>query len=118
VWHYRRAAPGLGSQRAVELIDTIEGYITNTSLHILQGHKVVEVKPSTVSKGRAAHPWLFAKPTYDFIFAVGDDITDEALFEAVPDSGWTVKVGIPGQSKARFFLSDSTEVRTLLKEFC
>ena len=118
VWHYRRAAPGLGSQRAVELIDTIEGYITNTSLHILQGHKVVEVKPSTVSKGRAAHPWLFAKPAYDFIFAVGDDITDEALFEAVPDAGWTVKVGVPGQSKARFFLSDSTEVRALLEGFC
>jgi len=117
VWHYRRADPGLGSQRAVELIDTIEGYIANTSLHILQGHKVVEVKPSTVSKGRAAHPWLAAKPAYDFILAVGDDVTDEALFEVIPDSGWTVKIGVPERSKARYFLSNPVEVRSLLKEF-
>ena len=116
VWHYRRADPGLGSQRAVELIDTIEGYIANTSLHILQGHKVVEVKPSTVSKGRAAQPWLSAKPPYDFILAVGDDVTDEALFEVIPESGWTVKIGVPERSKARYFLSDPAEVRSLLKE--
>ncbi len=116
VWHYRRADPGLGSQRAAELIDTIEGYIANTSLHILQGHKVVEVKPSTVSKGRAAHPWLSAKTPYDFILAAGDDVTDEALFEVIPESGWTVKIGVPERSKAHFFLSDPSEVRSLLKE--
>jgi trehalose 6-phosphate synthase/phosphatase len=116
VWHYRRADPGLGSQRAVELIDTIEGYIANTSLHILQGHKVIEVKPSTVSKGRAAHPWLSARPSYDFILAVGDDVTDEALFEVIPEPGWTVKIGVPERSKARTFLSDPSEVRNLLKE--
>lgn len=116
VWHYRRADPGLGSQRAAELIDTIEGYIANTSLHILQGHKVVEVKPSTVSKGRAAHPWLSSKPPYDFVLAVGDDVTDEALFEVIPESGWTVKIGVPERSKARYFLSDPAEVRSLLKE--
>jgi trehalose 6-phosphate synthase/phosphatase len=116
VWHYRRAEPGLGSQRAAELTETLEGYVANTSLHILQGHKVVEVKPSMVSKGRAAQPWLHEKPAYDFVFAVGDDITDEALFEALPDDGWSVKVGIPERSSAHFFVSDVREVRQLLKD--
>jgi trehalose 6-phosphate synthase/phosphatase len=116
VWHYRRAEPGLGSQRAAELIETLEGYVANTSLHILQGHKVVEVKPSMVSKGRAAQPWLHGKPGFDFIFAVGDDVTDEALFEALPDDGWSVKVGIPERSTARFFVSDPEEVRLLLRD--
>ena len=46
VWHYRRADPGLGELRAAELIQTLEGFVANTSLHILQGHKVIEVKPS------------------------------------------------------------------------
>lgn len=116
VWHYRRAEPGLGLQRAAELTETLEGYVANTSLHILQGHKVVEVKPSMVSKGRAAQPWLHEKPEYDFILAIGDDVTDEALFEALPEDGWSVKVGIPERSKARFFVSDSAEVRRLLKD--
>jgi trehalose 6-phosphate synthase/phosphatase len=116
VWHYRRAEPGLGSQRAAELTETLEGYVANTSLHILQGHKVVEVKPSMVSKGRAAQPWLHGKPDFDFVLAVGDDVTDEALFEALPEDGWSVKVGFPERSKARFFVSDSAEVRELLED--
>jgi trehalose 6-phosphate synthase/phosphatase len=116
VWHYRRAEPGLGSQRAAELTETLEGYVANTSLHILQGHKVVEVKPSMVSKGRAAYPWLHEKPGYEFVFAIGDDITDEALFEALPDEGWSVKVGLPERSSARFFVSDVDEVRQLLED--
>ena len=116
VWHYRRAEPGLGSQRAAELTETLEGYVANTSLHILQGHKVVEVKPSMVSKGRAAQPWLHEKPGFDFIFAIGDDVTDEALFEALPEDGWSVKVGFPERSTARFFVSDPEEVRQLLRD--
>jgi trehalose 6-phosphate synthase/phosphatase len=115
VWHYRRSEPGLGSQRAAELTEALEGYVANTSLHILQGHKVVEVKPSSVSKGRAAQPWIHAKKKYDFIFAVGDDVTDEALFEVVPDDQWTVKVGVPETSQAKYYLSSSQDVRELLQ---
>ena len=114
VWHYRRAEPELGAQRAAELIETLEGYVANTPLHILQGHKVVEIKPSMVSKGRAAQPWLSREPSYDFILAIGDDVTDEALFEILPEGEWSVKVGIPERSKARFFVSGPAEVRELL----
>ena len=114
VWHYRRAEPGLGAQRAAELIETLEGYVANTPLHILQGHKVVEIKPSTVSKGRAAQPWLSPEHSHDFILAIGDDVTDEALFEILPEGSWSVKVGIPERSKARFFVSGTAEVRELL----
>ncbi len=117
VWHYRRAEPGLGSQRAAELTQALEGFVANTTLHILQGHKVVEVKPSSVSKGRAAQPWLQGKTKYDFIFAIGDDVTDEALFEVIPEDQWTVKVGIPETSGAKYYLPSSEEVRVLLKEF-
>jgi len=114
VWHYRRADPDLGSQRAAELIDALEGYIANTNLHVLQGHKVVEVKPSTVSKGRAALPWLQTDQPPDFTLVMGDDVTDEAMFEAVPEEAWTVKIGSPVGSHARFFLSNTADARGLL----
>ncbi|NIV39814.1 MAG: bifunctional alpha,alpha-trehalose-phosphate synthase (UDP-forming)/trehalose-phosphatase, partial [Anaerolineae bacterium] len=58
VWHYRRAEPELGSIRAKELMDTLEAYLSNTTLHVMQGDKVIEVKESTVNKGRAAQRWL------------------------------------------------------------
>jgi trehalose 6-phosphate synthase/phosphatase len=117
VWHYRRAEPGLGSQRAAELTEALEGYVVNTPLHILQGHKVVEVKPSSITKGRAAQPWLDVKRRYDFVLAIGDDVTDEALFDVVPEDQWSVKVGIPETSQARFYLSSPQEVRELLQHF-
>jgi trehalose 6-phosphate synthase/phosphatase len=115
VWHYRKAEPELGSLRAKELIETLEGFIANTSLHILQGNKVVEVKHSAVSKGKAAQIWLLEDGGYDFVLALGDDVTDEDMFAAIPDSGWKVKVGLTRHSKADYYLPGSQEVRILLQ---
>ena len=114
VWHYRRADPDLGAQRAAELMDALKGYVANTRLHVLQGNMVLEVKPSTVTKGRAAEPWLTGDSPPQFTLAVGDDVTDEALFEVLPADGWSLKVGSPEGSHARFFVSGVVEVRRLL----
>jgi trehalose 6-phosphate synthase/phosphatase len=117
VWHFRRADPDMGALRAAELTDALEGQIANTPLHILHGHKVVEVKPSGVSKGKAIQPWLIAEPLADFVLTAGDDVTDEALFEAVGDLGYTVKVGVPGRSKAKYYVNSPFEMRSLLSAF-
>jgi trehalose 6-phosphate synthase/phosphatase len=116
VWHYRAADPGLGSLRAKELADTLEGYIANTPLHILQGSRTVEVKQSNVSKGKAAQVWLERGPSSDFILAIGDDVTDEDMFEVLPQDAWSIKVGFAKHSNARFYLSRPSEVRRLLAE--
>jgi trehalose 6-phosphate synthase/phosphatase len=114
VWHYRRANPELASLRAKELTDTLEAFIANTSLHILQGHKVVEVKPSTVSKGTAAQRWLNREPAFDFVLSIGDDVTDEAVFDELRDSEWTIRVGWAPQTKAKYSLNGPDDVRELL----
>lgn len=115
VWHYRRADPDLGRQRAAELTEALQGYVANTNLHILQGHKVIEVKPSNVSKGGAAQVWLKRKPRYDFVLVIGDDQTDEAMFQVMPKGGWSIKVGSPEHSAASYFVSAPYEVRDLLE---
>lgn len=115
-WHYRRADPELGWLRAKELVNALEPYVANTPLQILQGNKVVEVKPGAVSKGRAAQRWLRRQPGYDFLLAAGDDVTDEDLFEALPADAWTIKVGRATPSAARFTLPNSQAVRDLLGE--
>ncbi len=114
VWHFRRSDPELGSLRAKELTDTLEGYVANTPLQILQGDRVVEVKPSGISKGRAVQPWIGAQPPPAFVLAVGDDVTDEDLFAALPESGWAVKVGRADRTVARYSLPGVEEVRRLL----
>jgi trehalose 6-phosphate synthase/phosphatase len=116
VWHYRQAEPELGSQRAKELVETLEAYLSNTPLHLMQGAKVIEVKRSNVNKGRAAQRWLGPESDYDFVLAIGDDVTDEDLFAVVPKQGYSIKVGRSPQSQARYYVRDVAKVRELLTE--
>ena len=115
VWHYRQAEPELGITRARELKDALLNITENFNLTILEGNKVIEVKPANVNKGRAAMKWITDMGPWDFIMAVGDDWTDEALFEALPREAYSIKVGF-GLSKARFNMDSPQRVRGLLKE--
>ena len=111
-WHYRKVDPGLGPLRANEMKDTLHGMTTNLNLVILEGNNVIEIKNGGINKGRAATYWTTAHAS-DFILAIGDDWTDEDLFEALPDSAYTIKVGL-GITKARYYLTSHHEVRELL----
>ncbi len=116
VWHYRIAEPELAALRAKELMNTLESFVANTPLHVTQGNKVVEVKPSGVNKGRAVRRWLTETPGFDFVFAIGDDVTDEDTFAVLPKGSWSIKVGPSAQSNANYYLSSSYAIRRLLKE--
>jgi trehalose 6-phosphate synthase/phosphatase len=113
-WHYRRCWPALGEVRARELVNDLLHLTTNLNLQVLEGNKVVEIKNAGVNKGHAASRWA-SKEAWDFILALGDDLTDEDVFQALPAHTWSVKVGF-GASGARFNLGFPTNVRSLLKE--
>ncbi len=112
-WHYRKADTELGPMRAIELKETLLDLTANLNLVILEGNKVIEVKHGGVNKGRAAHFWI-ADRMWDFIMAIGDDWTDEDLFEAIPENGYSIKVGL-GVTKAKYYLLNYIEVREFLK---
>ena len=114
VWHYRRADPELASTRAKELVDDLVNFTANIDIQILQGSKVVEVRCGGVNKGNAALRFL-AEHNFGFILAVGDDWTDEDLFKILPDTAYSIRVGIM-QSYARFNLRSYVDVVELLKE--
>ncbi|TDY11841.1 bifunctional alpha,alpha-trehalose-phosphate synthase (UDP-forming)/trehalose-phosphatase [Meridianimaribacter flavus] len=114
-WHYRKADPELAQIRTIELNTVLTSLISNDNLTVLKGNKVIEIKSSNVNKGRAALRLLNEK-SYDFIFSIGDDWTDEYMFEELPESAYTVKVGFK-KTKARYYVKDTDEVRTLLRKF-
>ncbi len=114
-WHYRKADSELADIRAKELEYVLNSLIANNSLAVLEGNKVLEIKNSNVNKGRAAGR-LLAGSDYDFIFAIGDDWTDEYMFEELPETAFTVKVGSQ-KTHARFFIKDNSGVRHLLEGF-
>ena len=114
-WHYRLADPEQSRYLASELVDHLNSLIAKTDLQVVQGNKVVEIRHAGVDKGNAALQWL-ATDDFDFVFAVGDDDTDEDLFRAMPASAVTIRVGTAG-THARFNLRNSAEVVSLLESF-
>lgn len=114
-WHYRKADPELAQIRAIELNTVVTSLISNNELTVLNGNKVIEVKNSRVNKGRAAG-YLLSEKDYDFILAIGDDWTDEYMFEEIPNWAYSIKVGYQ-KSKAKYYVKSTQEVRQLLQGF-
>ena len=112
-WHYRKCDPEMGTLRANELKDELTSMIANRNLEIMEGNKVLEVKNAGINKGRAASKLIHAN-TFDFIMGIGDDWTDEYLFEELPKEAITIKVGIKN-TLAKYNISNYRAVRDLLK---
>jgi trehalose 6-phosphate synthase/phosphatase len=113
VWHYRMSDPEFGEWLANELVATLDGMLAETELRAVRGHKSVEVRPIWASKGEVLHLLDEVPPAEGFCLAVGDDRTDEDLFEQLPPRAWTIRVGVE-PSRARFRLPDPSSVLTLL----
>ncbi|MFX1273492.1 MAG: bifunctional alpha,alpha-trehalose-phosphate synthase (UDP-forming)/trehalose-phosphatase [Promethearchaeota archaeon] len=112
-WHYRNVEYDLGAIRSKELLNILENHCYNTDLSVLDGNKVIEVKNSSINKGRAISKHL-THEKWDFIMILGDDMTDEDMFEIAPDSAYTIKVGLK-RSKARYNIISYKDSRSILK---
>jgi trehalose 6-phosphate synthase/phosphatase len=113
-WHYRAADPVFGERQARQLRLLLNDALQNQPAAVLQGSKVIEVRPSGVHKGRVVEHILRTISDPARIIAIGDDRTDEEMFAAVPPEGTTIHVG-PGPSRASHRLADSAAVRDLLR---
>lgn len=112
-WHYRRIDRDLGEKRVREFRDVLLYLTANDDLQVLEGNKVVEIKNAGVNKGKATLNWLNERD-WDFILALGDDHTDEDTFKALPESAYTVKVGLD-KSVANYHLLSVGDVRKFLR---
>jgi len=116
VWHYRNADEDIAQIRINELRDDISELLKNEPrLQILEGDKVIEIKSVLYDKGIMANR-IISEGEYDFIIAIGDDRTDEDLFQAVSDRGFTIKIGCK-PTHARFNLRDQSQILGILRLF-
>jgi len=111
-WHYRTSRSEEASQAATELAGLLRKLPSQTPLTVLEGTKVVEVKPAQHSKGTIARQ-LFQQQAVDFILSLGDDLTDEDMFGQLPNWAYSIKVG-SGRSGARYRLARQADVARLL----
>lgn len=115
-WHYRQVAEPLASSRAGELKSNLLAGLANRGLQVLEGDHVLEIKPVEIHKGKAVQRFL-QNGSPDFILAIGDDRTDEDLFRAIPQEGFTFKVG-DAPTTAKYRLKTPDEVRDFLEGLC
>ena len=92
VWHYRNCDKWLADLREKQLINALMRPCARLNLQTMRGNKVVEVKTIGFNKGTEALR-LLGNDDYDFIMAMGDDVTDEDMFHALPEDAVTIKVG-------------------------
>ncbi|PIA40453.1 hypothetical protein AQUCO_02500274v1 [Aquilegia coerulea] len=131
VWHHEDADSDFGSSQAKELLDHLESVLANEPVVVKRGQYIVEVKPQGISKGLVAEKVLSTmvstgKPP-DFVMCIGDDRSDEDMFESILSFVSSPSLSAPPEifactvgrkpSKAKYYLDDTVDVVNLLKGF-
>ncbi|XP_048427911.1 probable alpha,alpha-trehalose-phosphate synthase [UDP-forming] 9 [Pyrus x bretschneideri] len=129
VWHHQDADPDFGSCQAKELLDHLENVLSNEPAVVKRGQHIVEVKPQGVSKGLVTEKILSRMvndgKAPDFVMCIGDDRSDEDMFESIlrtvscpslpsPPEIFACTVGRK-PSKAKYYLDDASDVVKLLQ---
>ena len=90
VWQYREADPELGAWQARELSAALEETLSAHHVVVSSGKGYVEVRIRGVNKGVLAKTILAemeaAMGRPDFVLCIGDDRSDELMFEAVNEA--------------------------------
>lgn len=108
VWHYRNIDSWLGFIRERQLVEALKPTCQKLGLQIVEGNKIVEIKSPEYTKGGVVRR-LLSRNRYDFFMAIGDDVTDEDLFRALPPEAITIKIGaISGCAKYHLFTPSQT----------
>jgi len=114
-WHYRNADLVQAAIWAKELLSELSDKTEQLPLSVLNGNKVIEVRPKGINKGTAISKVLDAKH-YDFVLCLGDDKTDEDMFKRLArlQHAFTIKVGNEA-SFAKYNLHSPYLVQSLLQ---
>ena len=114
-WHYRTCEPEIAARRVHELKQKLAMVLPDLGLESLDGSRVLEIRAKGIGKfiaGKRLGEELAAGTP---IVAIGDDVTDEDLFSALPEGAVSIHVG-GGPSIAKYRLEDPNAVRALLRQ--
>ncbi len=118
--HYRNVRRGMRGELLIEAFGIIDRFLAkHPAYERLEGVLVAEVRPASVKKSSAV-PWMReqAGPGARLV-AIGDDVTDEHMFQVVgpQDESVVVRTNEPRRTAARWELTNSDEVRAVLRYF-
>ncbi|MCO5732686.1 trehalose-phosphatase [Rhizobium sp. SSA_523] len=113
--HYRQAPQW---QQSVEAVMHSALEEAGPDYALQRGKMVIEIRPARASKGAAVRAFLSEPP---FVgrkpIAIGDDVTDEAMFKVANDmGGCSIRIGEPtAETAARYTIASADALRQMLK---
>ena len=115
-WHYRNVDLIGGYIFSRELIRMTRDKTHTHDLRIIDGSKNVEIMTNEANKGKAIND-LVNNDNYDYVLSIGDDVTDEDMFEELKDNenAITIKIGY-GNTSAKYRLDSPSDVIQLLEQ--
>ncbi|KAG1712304.1 hypothetical protein DVH05_000051 [Phytophthora capsici] len=123
LWQYRDADPEFGQLQAKELHDQLLQVLEHFQVEVVTGTDYLEVRPEGVDKGvivdRVMSTIESTSGQYvDFILCVGDDLSDEFMFQYLEEARnrrnmFTVTVG-KKPSAAKYFVNDVEQVMEIV----
>ncbi|KAI9908867.1 hypothetical protein PsorP6_014744 [Peronosclerospora sorghi] len=123
LWQYRDADPEFGQLQAKELHDQLLQVLEHFQVEVVTGTDYLEVRPEGVDKGvivdRVMSTIESTSGQYaDFILCVGDDLSDELMFQHLENvrsrpNMFTVTVG-KKPSAAKYFVNDVEQVMEIV----
>ncbi|MGO3702167.1 MAG: bifunctional alpha,alpha-trehalose-phosphate synthase (UDP-forming)/trehalose-phosphatase [Candidatus Saccharimonadales bacterium] len=116
VWHYTNVEPDIAFKRASELKRELTDLLDGEDISVHEGRDIVEVKPSSITKGSVVRELTREYPS-DFVLCAGDDYTDEDMFRELRDdpSAITIKVG-QGDTAARHAVTKPSKLLDILED--
>ncbi|OQR85109.1 alpha,alpha-trehalose-phosphate synthase UDP-forming [Achlya hypogyna] len=126
LFRYAKSDPEYGLLQALDLREQLELQLANWPLNIIQGKDYIEVRPDGLGKGKIVAQILNklqkdSETPLDFVMAMGDDVADELMFDAVDSFAKTTHVPTVvtctvghKATQATYFLEDQMQVVTLL----
>ena len=116
VWHYRKSSPDYSTFHAYKLYEELKLRLHDQPVTVTHGKKTIEVKHIEASKAHFIQQRMAQEENgqSNFYIAIGDDITDEDMFDAIGRDGISIKVGAD-RSLANICLTTPAEAICLLK---
>lgn len=115
VWHFRRSPVEFANYQSKKLDDELQVGLANEAVVISVGARIVEAKAIECNKGNFLRWLVHSEEQKNYYICIGDDKTDEDMFLALSDEGYSIKVG-PGYTEAKSRLSEQAEVLPFLEE--
>lgn len=127
-WHFRDADPDFAVSRAHDAHQALEEVLAGSPMEVLMGEKILYVRPNGVHKGTAVSAVLrrlkMRQEEPSWIFAVGDDKTDEDMFrelyKAIEGSDIVVNTCTVGRktTAAKYYVHCVDDILSMLEKLC